>query len=295
MRSRFETFHPAVLFLYFTVILVTAAFSSHPLLQGFSLVGGLLYCGLTQTGKEFGRMLGFYLIPALLIALSNPFFSREGDTPLFFVNGLPVTKEALLYGVYMGIMMISVLCWFRVLSSVMTGDRMLYLFGGALPKLSLLLTVTVRTVPLLRRRIVQTREAQQALGLYSAEAGYVHRLRCEMRVFRTVLAAAAEDAIESGDSMRARGYGLPGRTSFRVKRFTVGDGIGILMLMALTVTVYAGILSGALQMTFYPGIAYELWDWKTLACAGCFGILCLYPATSICWERGRWNCLVSRI
>ncbi len=292
MRQRL---HPGVVFLYFLVILVTGAFSGHPVLQVSALVGGLLYCGLILPGKEFGKMFLTYLIPALLLALTNPFFSREGATPLFYVNQSPVTLESLLYGVSLGSTMFTVLCWFRILNTVMTGDRLLSLFSGALPKLSLLLTVTVRTVPRLRKRLRETRDVQQAMGVYQPEQGYVHRLRCELHIFRAVLSAAAEEAIETGDSMRARGYGRPGRTGYRTHHFTWTDGLALTLLLCLTAVIDGGIAWGKLAISFYPTLSFALNDPWIWLCGACFALLCLLPSILELSERIRWKWLLSRI
>ena len=44
--------------------------------------------------------MGFYLPLFLLVAVTNPLFSHNGVTPLFFMNGNPVTLEAVVYGVF---------------------------------------------------------------------------------------------------------------------------------------------------------------------------------------------------
>lgn len=295
MGSRLGKLHPGVIFLYFTVILVTVAFCPHPILQLLALMGGLSYCALLLPDGAFGRMMLFYSVPAVLIALTNPIFSHRGNTPLFYVNRMPITRESLLYGASLGVMLFCVLCWFRVMNTVMTKDRMLYLFGGALPKLCLLLSVTLRTVPLLRRKIQETRQAQQGLGVYDSKRGYVHCLKCELQIFKTVLSAQAEDAIETGDCMRARGYGLSGRTTFREKTFTPKDLFALLILLLLAGIVLAGLLGDAMTIRFYPEVTLALAGLQTWLCSISFGILCFMPAVTEILERIRWKWLLSRI
>ncbi len=295
MESRLGKLHPGVIFLYFTVILVTVAFCAHPILQILALMGAMFYCALILPGGAFWRMTIFYAVPAVLLALTNPIFSHRGNTPLFYVNRMPITRESLLCGVSLGLMLFCVLCWFRVMNTVMTKDRMLYLFGGALPKLSLLLSVTLRTVPLLRRKIQEIRQVQQGLGAYDSKRGYVHRLKCELQIFRTVLSAQAEDAIETGDCMRARGYGLSGRTTFREKHFTPKDLLALLILLFFAGILLAGLLGEALHIRFYPEVNIALEGLQTCLCGISFGILCFLPAAAEIFERIRWKWLLSRI
>lgn len=270
MNGRLSEIHPGVLLLYCTIILITAGFCYEPAFQGAALVSALLGMFLLLPLRVAMRALGFYCIPAVLIALTNPFFSHSG-TPLFYINQMAVTKEALLYGISMGVALICVLCWFRIFTEILPGERMLDLFGGRLPKISMLLCVTLRTVPLLRRRIRETRQAQKALGLYGGAHGYVGKVRQELQIFKTVLSDCGEDAIERGDSMRARGYGQGRRTVFRVKSFATTDRLLLLGLIGITGTL-----------------------WTPFGKYG-FALLCLALPVSIIAERIRWKCLVSRI
>lgn len=275
MRNGFERIHAGVLFLYFTFILIICGFCYHPVAQILALAGGLGYCMCILPGKDLGKMLLYYTIPALLMAVTNPFFSKEGETVLFYINKSPFTLEALTYGISMGVSLLCILVWFRVFNTVMTTDRTLHLFGGFLPKVSMLLTVTLRTVPQLRRRVRETREIQQAMGLYTTDKGYVARLKAELAVFQAVFASAMEDAIETGDSMRGRGYGNPGATYFRENKLNFPQGcvlVGMLFLCGLTLLDYGGI--GML--------------------AG-FGFLCFLPVGLELVERIRWKWYISKI
>lgn len=55
---------------------------------------------------------------------------------------------------------------------------------------------------------------------------------------------ALENAIETSDSMRSRGYGLKGRTAFSIYKFTKKDK-GLLAVMAALFLVFAtGCMNG---------------------------------------------------
>ncbi len=240
-------------------------------------------------------MLAFYTIPAALIAITNPFFSKEGETVLFYINKSPFTQEAFLYGVSMGLSLMCILVWFRVFNTVMTTDRTLHLFSGFLPKISMLLTVTLRTVPQLRRRVRETREVQQAMGIYTTDKGYVARLKAEMAVFQAVFASSMEDAIETGDSMRGRGYGRPGATRFRGNKLNFAQGcvfVGLLLIWGLMI---ATIVGGGIAVAFYPTFQIALQEWTTLCFAFGFSLLCFLPVGLELYERIRWKWYISRI
>lgn len=295
MRNGFERLHVGVLFLYFTFILILCGFCYHPFVQALALVGGLGYCILLLSPKDFWKMLGFYTIPAVLIAVTNPFFSKEGETVLFYLNQSPFTKEAFLYGVLMGFSMINILCWFRIFNTVMTTDRTLALFGGFLPKTSMLLTVTLRTVPNLRRRIRETREVQQAMGLYEKEQGYVARLKAELAVLQIVLASSMEDAIETGDSMRGRGYGRARATRFSQHKMNARQGCLLSAFLLVWGVLSVALWQGGARIQFYPTVAMARQGLETLCFSLCFGFFCFLPLGAELYERIRWKWYKSRI
>ena len=70
----FDHYHPFVLFVYFLALLGGAAFSVIT----------------TKKGERRGDF-AFYLFMFFLVAVTNPLFSHNGVTPLFFLNGNPVT------------------------------------------------------------------------------------------------------------------------------------------------------------------------------------------------------------
>lgn len=114
--------------------------------------------------------MGFYLPLFLLVAVTNPLFSHNGVTPLFFMNGNPVTLEAVVYGVFISVMVVGVLFWCKCYNEIMTEDKFLYLFGRIIPKMSLVLSMALRFVPMFKRQMKNVSRAQKAMGLYSQKA-----------------------------------------------------------------------------------------------------------------------------
>lgn len=70
------------------------------------------------------------------------------------MNGNPITLEAILYGVFIGAMLIAVMYWFSCFNYIMTSDKLL-LLGNVSPKISLVISSALRFIPLLK---VQAKE-----------------------------------------------------------------------------------------------------------------------------------------
>ncbi len=292
--NAFAAYHPTVLLTYFLSVLVVSMFALHPVLQAAALLGGLVFCALLQSRRRTAADLAFYLPLFLLIAVTNPLFSHNGVTPLFFLNGNPVTLEALLYGVQIALMLVGVLFWCKCYSKVMTTDKFLYLFGRVIPKLALVLSMALRFLPLFLRRAREVRRAQKTLGLLAAKSR-VDRIRGEMRVFLAVISWSLEHAMALSSAMKARGYGLKGRTQFSLFRFTPGDGVLLGVSLALFGLTLAGMATGATRFAYYPRLTAPPASPLGLLALCAFAVLCALPAILEGKEWLTWSFCKSKI
>ena len=292
--NAFAGFHPAALMLYFVTVLLFTMFTWNPVLLALSLAGGMAFVTALERPRELGRNLAFYLPLYLMIAVINPLFSHNGVTPLFFLNGNPVTLEAVLYGLDIAVMLVAVLYWFKGYNHVMTSDKFLFLFGRAIPRLALVLSTALRFVPLLKVQIRRVSRAQKAMGRYAADS-YVDKVKGGLRVFLFLIAWSLENAVETGDSMRARGYGLKGRSHFSLFRFTPRDGVLLGGTLAALLVLLAGFASGAVAFVFYPRITALPVSPLAAACYVVFGVLTLLPFILEAEENAKWRYYRSKI
>ena len=290
----FERYHPAALLAYFAAVLLIAMFAGSPLTAALALAGGLCFAATMTTAKEKLADLTFYLPLVLLVTVTNPLFSHNGVTPLFFLNGRAVTLEAILYGAGLGVTLWAVLLWCRCWSRIMTSEKLLYLFGRVIPKLSLVLSMALRYVPLLRRQAKKLERAQQVLGLYASES-YFDRLRSKLAVYSGLVGWSLENAVEVSRSMKARGYGLKGRTAYANYHFTRRDAALLAFsLCAAGLYLTAGVL-GYGSFTYYPALSGI--DTRPLALAGeaAFAALAFAPFLIEGRQTLQWNFCKSKI
>lgn len=291
MRSGFARLHPLVDLTFFVLVLAFAMFLSHPAVQLAGLVCAALFA-LRCTGRGFGRRMAMLLPLMLLAAVVNPLVSHQGVTVLFrFPSGNACTLESVLYGISAAVRLGTAVLWFMGWNAVMTSDKFVYLFGRILPSLSLTLSMGLRFVPRLLRR---TREVAQAQKLAQpAERGWLAGIRRAGRVVSIVVTWALENALDTADSMKSRGYGLPKRTAFSLFRFTLRDGICLGVLAALGGAVLAGSLTGGLKWWYYPapggaaGAQAALWT-------AAFVLLAAFPLIFDAKEAIQWRASRSR-
>lgn len=284
----FADHNPIAATVYFLAVTGIAMFCMDPVILALSLAGALvtfaLLCG--QGGRSHWYTLGLFLAMALI----NPLVSHNGVTVLFVMNHNPVTLEALLYGVAAAAMVVAVLYWFRCFSCIMTSDKLLYIFGGLSPRLALILSMTLRYVPLFGQQAKKVKQAQTALGLYK-EDNLIDSFRGGLRVFSVMVTWALENGIITADSMTARGYGLGKRSRFRLFHWRAGDVLLLTGSLLLAGLALAGVHARA--FTWYPAIAAAPMNALSIAGYGAYGVLTLLPAIIHAKEAIKWRCLIS--
>lgn len=290
----FGNYHPFVLLIYFLSVLLVAMFISNPVLQTEALAGGILFCTVIHRKRENIGNLGFYIPLFLMIAITNPLFSHNGVTPLFFINGNPVTLEAFVYGISIAVMLIGVILWCKCYSGIMTSDKFLYLFGKAIPKLSLVLSMALRFIPMFKRQMHRVNRAQKAMGLYSSKS-FTDKIRSHMRVFMAMISWSLENSIETSASMKARGYGLKGRTSFSLFHFYSGDAVLLATCVLMLGITVSGVAMNETVFYYYPRISGLNLSVYAVTVYTAFGILSFIPFITEVKEALVWKYYISKI
>lgn len=290
----FEGYHPIILFAYFMAMIFITMFTTHPILLGVSFVCGVLFCGMLLGMRKLLSSLAYSIPMLFIIAVTNPLFSHNGETILFFLNDNPVTLEAILYGLDIAVMILAVFYWFKCYHAVMTSDKFIYLFGRVIPKLSLLLSMVLNFIPKFKRHFREIDQSQKALGIYASKS-YVDKIRSKMRVLSILVTWSLENSVETADSMRARGYGMKGRTSYSIFRWTVRDTFMAVTIFTLTALICFLMSLGYSDYWFYPTL--KAFDWSALALllyVGLFLVMALSTVTEI-KENIAWRYLRSKI
>jgi len=291
---RFEKFHPAILFIYYLLVIVFSMFTVHPIVLAGTLPGSVLLFALLHPMRETLRNLLFYFFVFILIGITNPLFSHNGETILFFLNDNPITMEAIIYGAVISIMLVGIIFWCKCYTKILTSDKFLYLFGKMIPKLSLILSMTLRLIPLFKQQIKKISGTQKVLGLYSSESR-TDALLGRIRVFDSLLSWSLENAIDTADAMKARGYGLKGRSNFHLFRFHKEDGILLAAILILTALIASGNADGVFLFGYYPYITGMLLTKKAILGYLCMLFFMLLPSLLEIKEKILWNCLRSKI
>ena len=291
-RDAFSSYHPLVNALYFGLVLVCSMSFLHPVCLVISLVSALMY-SIYLNGRKAVRFALLFMLPVFLIAaLMNPAFSHEGATILTYLpSGNPLTLESILYGLAAAAMLVTVILWFSCYNAVMTTDKFLYLFGRVIPSLSLLLSMTLRFVPQFKAQLQVVSDAQKCLGRDVSKVGVAARVRNGITILSILVTWTLEGAIETADSMKSRGYGLPGRTAFSLYKFDQRDQTALIYLLLSGAFVLMGACFGGLRWRYYPtlqGVAFGAFPVSIFLC---YLALCLMPIIINVREDRTWKAM----
>lgn len=282
MEDTFSTYHPIINFCYFAVILIISMFFNHPVILGVSLISAIIYSFVLQGWKKVLKFNFLFMLPMLIIvALINPLFNHAGVTILFYLqNGNPITLESIIYGLVMSVMLIQVMIWFSCYNIVMTSDKFIYLFGRMIPALSLIFSMVLRFVPKFKAQLKVISNGQKCIGRDISNGNILMRARHGVTILSIMVTWALENAIETADSMKARGYGLRGRTAFSLYRFDKRDKGMLAIMLSLLLLFIVGASMGHTFVQYNPTIVISGVDPMSLASFFTyltFGVFCLIP------------------
>ncbi len=292
----FSSYHPAVNFIFYGLVLTVSMFFMHPVLMAISGISALIYTVYLKGKRSLFSVFALALPAFLLSAVINPLFTHEGITVLFyFKSGNPVTLESLIYGFAAGAMMAVVILWFSSLNEVMTSDKFVYLFGKLLPAVSLLLSMVFRFVPRFSAQIERVSSAQKCIGRDVTNGNSVEKLKHGVRILSIMITWSLENSVETADSMKARGYGLRGRTSFNIYRFCKRDAVACAVMVISFIWIVIGIITGEMSIMYYPVCKVNSSSFYSVTGYIIYAIFCLLPMILNVWEDIKWHCLTSKI
>ena len=296
MKDSFTGYHPTVNLSYFVLVIAFSMILTHPVAQLMALTCAVAYSVSVDGKKSVMLLLKFCLPMVLLTALINPVFNHEGMTVLYyFSSGNPLTLESVLYGVGAGVMLVTVLLWFSAFSRVMTSDKFIYLFGRVIPALSLVLSMSLRFVPKFKKQTETVVEAQRCIGRDISTGSLWQRFKMGVVILSIMITWALENAIETADSMKSRGYGLKGRTAFSIYRMDDRDKYALVWMGFCGLLLTAGVMLSAFEFRYFPSIRYATIDMTTIPFYAVYFGLCITPVVLNFREERKWKTIYSKM
>lgn len=289
MENGFKGYHPYVLFAYYLMVGILIMVYNHPVFL-FTLLMALL---LINFSHDSGKSLKKWSVPLLIMGfafmLINPLLVSRGSHILFYLGNRQITLEATIFGIVMSFMLTSIILLFISFNLILNGNKFLFLFSKILPRTAFLILLTMRFVPLLKRRLDEITVVQRVRGMTLSEGSLSIRARHGMNMIQTLLTWSLEEAIQTADSMNARGYGSGKKSSYVIYKMERKNWFSLATLFALFSINLFCILYGYGKIIIYPKLStlqFFLLDWIAYLS---MIVLALFPLITEGIEYSRWK------
>ena len=315
MEFGFKGYHPVANLIFFGSIVVFGMLFKHPVTLAVCFFAAAL-CWFRLCRKTAVKSLLAFLLPMLLVVvIINGLFAHYGTTPLLTLpDGNSLTLESLIYGFVLGLLTVTIIMWFFCYNEIVTADKFMFVFGKLLPAFALVISMVLRFVPMYRNRLKIIAEAQKGIGMDSKSGTLKQKIKNGGKKISILITWSLENAVETSDSMKARGYGLKDRKNYGKFRWSAKDIIAVVIMLLLDVILTAGYASESLYCIYNPyitinpsvdfGNTYFVNELNlTLNPISPLGIITLAAFTALCFlpliidlkEDIKWNRLKSKI
>ena len=106
---------------------------------------------------------------------------------------------------------------------------------------------------------------------------------------------ALENAMDTADSMKGRGYGLPGRTAFSIYRLDDRDKSALAFLLLCAFCLVMGTAASAFSFRYSPGIRAGARTPLALSFQLVYAALCAMPILLNAFEERKWKSIHSKM
>ena len=274
---RFDSYHPVINLIYFVAAIVCTIWFHHPVFLGISYICAFVY-SVKLNGKR-ALIFNLCLIPLIFVyAAWYSYYNHFGITNLRqnFI-GNHITLEAVVYGVVRGVTVAAVVMFFSCVFAVVSSDKVVYLFGRISPRLSLFLSIILRSVPRIRERAGKIEISREGIGKGVCQGNIFQRFFHGLSLVSIVITWTLEDFVESTVSMKSRGYSLRGRTAFSIYRFDNRDRSFVVMIFLCLTFVAAAIMLDQTEICYDPEIIMNPVTAMSFVFYGAYAVLLLLP------------------
>lgn len=276
-NDEFSTFHPAVNFFYFAVVLIFAMLFMHPLYLLLALICLSSYDFHLSNGQFKGKLY-FFLPLIFFTVLINLLFNHQGATILaYFPSGNPLTLESIVYAFAASCVLANLLISFSCFIKVIDEEKIIYLFGRFSPALALVLSLSLRFIAKFQTELKSISQSRQLFGISLKQGSLFQRLRSALSIFSIMLSWALENSLDTADSMRSRGYAAGKRSSFALYKWERRDYFLLAWLMVLSLYLTAGVYFKVFAWHYFPTISALKVNLYAISVFAAFLLLALTP------------------
>ena len=236
----FSQVHPLVSILYFVGLFTLLLTFNHLLLIGTLFVSVFLLSGWYFSFHRLLTFLKGIVTLMIVIVLFNLILNQNGRGLLWQwslgVVNLRITRTGFLYGCTMALSLGAMIVAFVLFNGIVTTPKLSYLLFPVVPRLAMLLTISLRLVSLFIQKFRRLAMFQKTRGIILSEGNWRQRIRKTGRLLRILFIDSVSSAMETAVLMEARGFGARKRSHYQSYAWQRADIIfsgGLISLFAV--------------------------------------------------------------
>ncbi len=299
IKPLIKDLHPLSVWVYIGTLFLLAITYTHPLYLMMLLLSVLIAMHFAGAWREWRSYFIFGLGMVLLIVVVNALVSSFGATVIWqspawpIVGRLIVTKEAIAYGLNMGLKILLTISIFCLYQAMVNADEALSFALRIIPKSAVLTTTAFLMIPRLKRNLTEIRQVMSARGANFDNKKIRAKIKAHFPLWNILLLTCLEGSWDSAESLHARAFGAGKRTFYQRRPWRVRDFV-VMAGCVLCVTVF--ILSLFKEQgffSFYPKMDAIFIKDELLFILGLF--LGLSIVIVLHWSYYKWKFLRLRI
>ncbi len=292
----FRSLNPFVIFIYFISVIVFSSVVMHPVCQAISLLSSISFLFFVKNKNIKIRQITYLFFGALFVAFINPLFNHSGNTILFYLkSGNPFTLESIIFGISASVMLICVLTWFFSFNELITSEKIVYIFGKIVPSVSLFISMILRFIPKLKVQFKEIVFSQKCIGNSFSDKNFIGKIRLLFNILSILFTQSIENAVETSNSMKSRGYGTGKRTSFSMFSFCKTDIIILILMFILNGIIIYGIYKRTVFIYYFPIIRMSGYNFFNIIFYIFYLLLFFLPTFIEILGEIKWKKLHSRV
>jgi energy-coupling factor transport system permease protein len=290
--------HPFTVIIFSVVLFFAIIFYNHPIYIAFLLVALISSLILLGESKKLKDTLKYSFFTVVLILIINPLVSNNGVTVIYAGMRLPIigkfkiTLEAIVFGIVMGLKLISILLIFVLYGALIDIDDSFGFFSKYAHRLTLTLSMTTNIIHRLRLEIMRVKDVMVLRGAKLNEKNIFKRVKAYYPILKVVLMSSLEGSLNRAEALYSRGYGKGKRTLYSKLVIRPIDYIlSTLSLIFFGLFIY-GVFTDKGSYSYYPRL--ESYESKDLVFLTIMSIPMLINLLLI-WGCKRWKFLKYKI
>lgn len=235
--SYINQLHPLTAIVYFVELFTLLLLFNHVLLMVTMLIAIVGVCSWYFDAHKILKLLAGSGTLMAMIMLFNLLLNQTGHHILWQWQvgdfRVKLTETAVIYGLTMACSLGAMIITFVLFNGVITIPKLSYLLFPIVPRLAMLLTISLRLVDLFIQKMTRLIMFQKNRNVIVSEGNFRQRLIKMGQLLRVVLIDAVSESMETAVLMEARGFGARRRSQYQRFHFQIMDGffLGVATLL----------------------------------------------------------------